>query len=513
MQTLSLTFETLAASGNDSATDVLIAALDDSSTMVRRLAIGALLTKTNPRSPLLLLANWGKLTPDELTMLRPKKRWMAETIDLTLREGGELLLNAIKASEDLGLTSSLQRLILLAESNASRLIRTRASEAVVTLVEPLGRGAREQHDQASVRGPVLARLTDSVCRFSMHRNEQLVEAFLLASTWGDGHLRQLISENGGPLDLICSRFAKSEHPGVIDLLTGFIRCRSIAPRIIEVMQTRADERFRDSLLQKVGHERSITVLRNLSDMGMPKSCLGGEASLRNLAAENRAAMVHLYGAAAADNLELLHLIATAVELGGPQCEHAAATEFSRCEVPDASFWMRAAVPVANGDEKAIACDNNARLLKRLIDLLDHSDPVLVRGVRRVLAPLHADAMINKFQSLRPRSRRRLGRVVMMIDQDAIGRVRDALRHPVLSHRLKAIAMADALAMVDLLSDSFAHISREDHQEARMLAADVMSDACGDETLKLLQEMMELPESPVRDAAARALDRRQTPSVR
>ena len=35
--------------------------------------------------------------------------------------------------------------------------------------------------------------------------------------------------------------------------------------------------------------------------------------------------------------------------------------------------MRAAIPVADGDEAAIAADDNARLLQRLIDLLDHPD--------------------------------------------------------------------------------------------------------------------------------------------
>ena len=70
-------------------------------------------------------------------------------------------------------------------------------------------------------------------------------------------------------------------------------------------------------------------------------------------------------------------------------------------------------------------------------------------------------------------------------------------------------MADALAVVDLLSDSFSHIAQKDHQEARVRAAQVMSDANGHETLQLLREMTELPECPVRDAAVESLQRRQT----
>ena len=75
-----------------------------------------------------------------------------------------------------------------------------------------------------------------------------------------------------------------------------------------------------------------------------------------------------------------------------------------------------------------------------------------------------------------------------------------------------IAMADALAVVDLLAESFTHIAHEDHQEARVRAAEAMATASSETTLQLLQEMTLLPECPVRDAALKALDRRQARTV-
>jgi hypothetical protein len=322
----------------------------------------------------------------------------------------------------------------------------------------------------------------------------------------------MISENGPHMNLICKRLQATAIPGVIDLLSGFIRRKNIPQRIGRIIQSRPDELFREALLRQITGEPTATVLSNIRDLGMPRSCLGGEEVLDDIAPDYRAPMLHLYVAGNQDITETLHLITAAVEAGSG-CEAAAAICLSRCEVPDIEIWMRAAIPVADGDEAAIAADDNARLLQRLIDLLDHSDPGLCRGVRRVLGPLHAERMQHRFESLRPRSRRRLGRVVMMIDSDAIQRVRDALRHPVLGNRLEAIAMADALAVVDLLSDAFAHIAREDHQEARMRAAQVMSDATGDATLRLLREMTELPECPVRDAALVSLEQRQTMKTR
>jgi hypothetical protein len=492
--------------------DVLLAALDDANADTRRRALIALSSRDEARSSEQVLANWSKLQPDDVRVLRLKKAWLAEAIDGALRGRGDGVLTAIQAAEALGLTAAIAPIVLLAESSASATIRQRATESVLAMVTPLGDDARADRSQPTLRGPVLARLADSVRRFSMHRNHELVDAFLLVSTWGDADLRQIISDNGPTMDLICGRLAEAIHPGVIDLLAGFVRRRNLHKRIGQIICSRTDESFRDALLRKIGVEPTATVLRNLRDIGMPQCCRGGEAILKNLAPHYRSPLIHLYVAVGRGYLETLHLIAATVEAAGPGCEAAAAIAFSRCDIPNMDVWMRAALPVADGDAAAIAGDANARLLQRLIDLLAHPDPAVVRGVRRVLAPLHADQMLHRFASLRPRSRRRLGRVVMMIDPEAMDRVRDALRHPVLKHRLEAIAMADALAAVDLLADSFTHIAREDHQEARIRAAQAMSTANSERTMQLLQEMTDLPECPVRDAALKAIEQRHSAAI-
>ncbi len=514
MQGLDLTFETLSKTRNEAAVEVLIAALDDDCATTRRRALAALLSRTEPHSPQRVLANWQKLQPDDHRILRQKKQWMADTIDAALRRGGEHVVTAIEAAESLSLTTVIPALVLLAESSASRSIKQRATDAVLGMAVTLGADARADRDRPTVRAPVVTRLADSVRRFAMHRNEELVDAFLVVSTWGDSDLRQMFSDTGPSMELVCNRLVASENAGVVDLLAGFVRRRNIHPQITGIMRSRSDEPFCDALLRNIGPEPTATVLRNLRDIGIPECCRGGEGLLGRVAPDYRSPLVHLYVAANEDPLETLHLIAATVERAVPGSETAAAIGLSRCEIPNIDFWMRAAVPVADGDESVIASDDNARLLKRLIDLLDHSDASVVRGVRRVLSPLHAAEMLPRFQSLRSRSRRRLGRVVMMVDPDAIQRVKDALRHPVLKNRLEAIAMADALAVVDLLSDSFTHIAREDHSEARVRAAEVMSVANSEATMQLLREMTDLPECPVRDAALKAIQlRKESTGVR
>ncbi len=512
MHGLSLTYETLANTRNEAAIDVLLAAFSDDDPAVRRRALSAMLSRNEQRSSELVLENWDLLQADDLRVLQQKKNWMEPAIAAALEKGGDDVSRAIEAAKALGLTAVIPQIVMLAESSASRVTRSFASDCVIDMVTPLGREARRDRDQQTVRGPVLARLADSVRRFSMHRNEKLIDAFLLIVTWGDADFRNLMGERSPQLELICKRLSESKHVGINDLLAGFVRRRNLPESIARIIQNRDGEEFRDSLLRNVGNEPTGTALRNLGDIGMPVCCRGGETLMRELPPEYRAALAHISTATATEPLDNLHTICTAVECGGPGCDSTAALCFSRSDVPDVKIWMRAAVPVADGNQEAIAENDNARLLQRLIDLLDHPEPSVVKGVRKILGPLHTEEMLHKFDTLRPRTRRKLGRIVMNIDPDAIDRVRDALRHPVLNNRLAAIATADAFAVVDLLSDSFKHISREDHQEARMRAAEAMSSATSDETLELLREMVELPESPVRDAAVAALEARESSSA-
>jgi hypothetical protein len=512
MKGLELTFETLAKSRNEAALDVLVAALGDPDSQIRNQGVQALLCREERRAPTMLLAHWSKLEAEDLALLRARPTWIRAAVDDALGHRSAFCKQALAAAESLHLTDVLPTLISLAESAIPRSFRLRASEVVQNIITPLGENARANRDQSTIRGPAISRLAESVRQFDLHRNAHLVEAFLSASNWCDPELRHFLSQAGQEADLLCQQLSESTNPSVMQLLAGFLRRRNVHDRILELIRSRNDPSFRSTLLRTIGGDPTQTVLRNLEQMGMPKCCQGGEALLRELSGDCQSALIHVHVACNPDYVATLHLVAAAIESGTQECLTAATIALSRCEVPNARSWMRAALHVAEEDPSRPIRDETVRLLRRLMGLLKHPDVNLVRSVRRVLAVLHAGEMLPHFQSLRVRSRRRLGRVVMKIDPDATLRVRDALRHPVLNKRLEAIAMADALGAVDELSDLFAHIAREDHMEARMRAAEAMAEASSDETLRLLEEMVQLPQGPVRDAAIVALQQRQHSSA-
>jgi hypothetical protein len=519
MQGLDLTFETLGKSRNDAAVEVMLATLDGPEATNRRRAIAALMCRRDPRASRLLLARWSELSEDEIELVRGRKTWMSPAIEAALgpacdqTTASDETIKAIDAAEALALHTALPNLIQLSESVSvpDSALRDRVNSAVKSIADQLGREARRDRDQRSLRTPVITQLSDSVRRFDTHGNDDLVEAFLIASTWGDGELRQMLADGGPSSNLICRVLQESPHPSVIELLVGFLRRRNLPDAITYILRKRPDATFRDAFLRSIGGDPSQVVLRHLQLIGVPRCLQGGESILRELPIDCRPALVHVHVAGNPDYVEALQLVAATAEQGTQDCLAAATMALSRCELPNPNAWMRAALHLSDDDQQSNEVDETARLLRRFVRLLDKCDPAFHRILHRSLSALHGSEMLPQFQSLRPRSRRRLGKVVMQIDPEALDQVRDGLRHPVLTKRLDAIAMADALGAVDLLGDAFTHIAREDHQEARIRAAEAMATASSDETMQLLEEMLGLPPCPVRDAAIVAIERRRRDS--
>ena len=507
MHGLPLAYQILAKTRNEAAVDALIQLLSSDDPQTCEFSINALLHRREPRAAELIVHKWGQLTELERSKFKARKGWLLDAIRKSFEQGGDDQSHAIKIAGYLRLTEVFGELMVLAESAANGEVKTDATKAVIAIVAPLGSAARDDRDQPSQRGPVLARLNDSLKSFSNHRNPHLVDAFLMASTWGDGNLREILSRPSAERSLVCKRLAATRHPNAIDLLAGFIRRRKVTSSVLDIIKTRTDDAFRNALLNRIGTSISTPVQSNLREVGIPKCLASGRDLVDQIPQEQLAPLLITHSIAAKNALEIMHIVIRVLAKGGGGTVPASAYALSQCDVPEIDFWMRAAIPVADGNEEEIAADENAQLIQGLIELLDHQDAAIVKGVRRVLGPMHAEAMLPRMQSLRPRSQRRLGRVVMMIDLEAVQRVRDALRHPVLQKRLEAIAMADAMALVDLLSESFVRIARDDHQEARKKAAEVMGNASSEETMDLLEEMLALPESSVRDAATASVDRR------
>ncbi|TWT82264.1 hypothetical protein CA13_37260 [Planctomycetes bacterium CA13] len=507
MQGLQLTFNQLAESLNTAAVDLLIDTAGATDPSMRLMAMEALLKRSEPECGDVVLTSWETLDLHCRRLLRKKKQWLYPAIEKAIQERTSNLARAISATEALGINNVICLLVPIVETHPSEVIRVSAMEAILELAREVGRDARAERGQSSDRTRIVAALAESVQRYNKHRNDRLVDAFLMVCTWSDRELRALVAPDSPVESLLADRFRTTQRVGIVELLTGFLGRRNVPMFMKEILASRTDEVYRDFFLRMIGHEPSSIILRNLSEIGIPRCCFGDAKLMDQISPDHRAAAVFVYSQAHTDVIAYLRTVVAAINRGGPGVTTAAVLGLSKCEIPEAKVWLRAAIVLSGKDRIAIQADRNASLLEELIELLDNPDAALVRSVRRILKPLHVASMLDRLQALPEEHRRAIGRIVLVIDADAIPHIRDGLRHPVLKKRLAAIAAADALSAVDLLTDAFERISREDHQEARVRACEVMANAESLISLSLLQEMAALPPCPVRDAAVKALSKR------
>ncbi len=506
MQGQELTYAVLSRTRNEAAVEVLLECLDSDLHEHRDLALSTLLQRREDRVPAKLLARWQQLKSSDHLLLKTRKAWFEGAISQVLKHRGSDTVTAIAAAESLELTKFIPMLVDLAETGETEEIQQRATSATLKLAHILGGRARCDRDAPTLRNPALERLHQSLNNISKHGNVSLADAFLVLSLWGDTEFRNVMSEPSPIRKLILERFLESNHIGVLDLLAGTIKRRQMDEHVIALIRQRSDHAFRSVFLNAITPDPSTMVLKNLANIGMPACCRGDESLLDKINENQIPALLHLHATCGPNPVHTLHLIASVAEKKNPAYDSVVCFALSQCTLPDGEIIVRAALHIANDDQQ-VSDNDTTRLLQRLIALIDHKDENIVRGIQRVLHPLHAESMLPRFQELRPRSRRILGRVVMMVDPNALQHVSDAIRHPVLKTRLSAIAMADALAVVDLLSDSFEHIVQEDHLEARICAAEVMATAHGEATWEVLKKLAELPGCPVRDIALNAIQRR------
>lgn len=504
MPGIDLTYRTLARTRNEAAIEVLRLATLDPDPAIRSRALESLLGRDEFRCRQLVLARWkGLADRDRKTVIR-RARWLEPAVSAAL-EGGGLVSAAVDVASEAEMFAMLPKLIAVAEGDDPA-TGEEALIAAMAMAVSLGGDARRDHDRPSLRGPALHRLGSLVRQATDATDPRLLDAFLAIATWSDGELRDLLDEET-TRGRLAQRLATSERLPVLQLLAGFVRRRDMPPAVAAVIAARSDDGFRDVLLETVGGNPGETVFKNLQQIGTPACCKRPDGFWERLGPESRAGLAHVAAATYVDPVWAMQLACRLAEDGGRGGERAAANVLGRFQIPDADIWLRAAGTVAEGDPRRIRDDENAQLLERLIRLLDRAYSPLVNQIRRLLRPLHAEHALPRFERLRPRSRRRLGRVVRMVDPDAIERIRERLRHPVLAQRLEAIAAAESLAAVDDLLEPLSAVARGDHQEARRRAAQALGEGEGEASLKVLEEMAEFPDSAVRDAALAAIRRR------
>lgn len=472
------------------------------------------------------------------------------------------------------LTDALPRLIDIAWKHQSRELRESTLNAVIAICQQWGNQARRNY--AGLRpSPTLERsrlaamtqLHAAAQDFQSHRCESLLDAFLLLSNWNDPTLQAVFKQDNPCRKLIVRRLRSSGNLGIMELLAGYFRRRSIPDSVIGTVLQRSDAAYREVLLRAISPKPSNTIVNNLNEFGLPDCLRGGVELLRELGTDRDAAIAHVYSSAMNQNPETLLVLLEIVERHSPDQQNkdpenknpdsrsgpvssnppnprktdkeslasakarrdrtleAATTAFSRIAPPSIQFWLHAMnSPIMDGDVveseiKQLEQDNDdqpaidpqsetaAVICTGLVDLAVGEDCPLARHAADLLTELSIHRTLPLFASLSDAQRLRLGRVLMQIDTSTIDVIRDGLRHAVMQRRLEAIEFAQTLGLVDLMLEPFTTIAKTDHQTVRLATAAALGYARSEESADLLRLLSTSQQPSLRDTALASLNMR------
>ncbi len=502
---LDTTYQTLATSKNEAVVVVLDVALRSGNAWVRQRAIEAVIARRSIPAGRRLIEQWENLTPEERQKLDRESDWLIDAMLDDLRGDREAMRRAIQIAHQLRIDRLAVPLISLAEAHPDPTIRQEAMAALLAILTPLGIAARQEETSPSVRGTILSQLEQTLQRYDNHGNAELVDAFLIASSWSDRQLRAIASDDSEVARIVQDRLGQSENPQVVALLAAAVTQRRCPLPIRRLISRREGNDFRLALLDAIDGELQPSVRANLNTIGMPASCLGGMPLLHDLNPLRRVSLALLYAVTDNDDFRVLEMLITALGEAPQRVKGKLLHELAEVPPLDVDRLLRAAVVVAREEaEEHPALQPNAALLMRLLQLLEREDAAMERVIQRVLAPLQADNVLEQMGCFRMRTQRKIGRVVMQTDPAAVERVQERMRHPVLQRRMQAIEAAQAFEIVDRLSPWLIKIAQDDHQEARLAAIEALGQSRLPECRKALEEVVAGPDGSIRDAAWAAL---------
>lgn len=535
---LEKTYRILQRSNQDEVANVLGLGVNLGDSATRDVCIETLADRDDDASHRILSRSWSRHRDAIIGRLKARKDVRTPWFDSIIESiqnpelSGLDLATAAEIAAELDLSDALPHLVELANHHDQRETREVILESVLSLSQNWGSLARNQY-AGTKPSPTLERerlrmmeqFQSIYQNYQRHRCEKLIDAMLTLATWNDPALQSILKQDTPSRKVLLRRMRSSQIRGVVILLAGYLRRRSIPEPVIGVMWQRDDVVFREFLLRAVSASPNGTIIQHLQEFGLPDCLRGGTQLVEQIDRAHDASLAQAYSAAMGQNpetllviLELIERQTTNMEASNAHSNEQVFASFAqslhRCERPSLEFWLHAMnSPLMDGDLDAPhnwldpQSDLAARICRGLVALSQKIESPLAQVATELLSELNIQQVLPLFRKLSPIQRLRLGRILIQIDGQTIEVVQDGLRHAVMQRRLESIEFAKTLGLVDLMVEPLAAIARGDHQIVRMAATGALADAHSEASADLLRELSRSEQPSLSDAAREALQTR------
>jgi HEAT repeat protein len=513
---LETTLALLTKTENEAAVRVLLPALDSTNSAIQEGALVALLRRPNPAGGREILDRMPRMKPEWKSILMQHHGRLTRPLrDALLGTDARLCENACNATVLFREYDLIPTLLMVLEGPAQP-HADMAARTVIQLVESLydhlaGSGdALDRRDPQLIRRYVLSSLEQSVGRFSHHRRQEIIEGFLLLVNRDNVTLKQILQDPGRTgFSAVHEVLSKSSRRGVIRLVLSFLDDPHPPGATEKVIAARGDVRFLHYLLKKIGREPSPIVAKNLKRLEAAAWLGNGGPPLDSIDDAGQHALVRLAMVSGLPRPQVLELLRRLLQQGKPGGRREAARALAEFHGADANNLALEALDDPDPQVQAnIVLQLRGRgipgTLPRLLELIESRYEVVRRAARESLGEFNFKRYAAAFDILDEEVRRSTGVLVRKIDPHTPALLREEMTSPVRSRRLRGLAIARTIGLVDALEDAILPLLEDEDHIVRVEAATSLAHSSTATARAALEKSLGDTSEVVRQAAHRSL---------
>jgi HEAT repeat protein len=515
---LEITLTTLAATDNEAAVPLLLAALDLPEHTVRDGAMQALLMRQSNVAAAEILRRWDQLPERWKTQISQRGDWLAGAIR-------KALLDVHPDLHRIGCESAVHTrdydvipLLITAATEGATTHADRAAQTVLQLAEQLAeelaapRDYRIRRDPQLQRAHVLVSLEKGATTFHEHGRRELLEAFLLLANRENAALKRVLQS---PADRTFSPLmdvlANSTRPGVERLLLSYLDDPFAPLAALQVMVRRRDVAFLRRLLRKIGAEPAPVARTNLKRIESIPWMQVNLALLDALGDHEQPGAVQLAALSGVPRQLAFETVAYLLRHGTLAGRRAAAQALGGFRGPAAD---ELALRMLDDDDPhvraAVAHQLRDRNLPgattRLMRLLDSPHQIEREAAQAGLVEFQFAKYLAGFDNLSAEARRSTGQLVKQIDPQWLTGLRQELAATARARRRRALAIIAATDSTFELEDEIAGVLQDPDQYLRIEAIHVLAADDSPRVRQALRDALVDPHPLVQEAAESALAR-------
>lgn len=457
---LQTTLNILSRTANESALAVLLPALDSPNLDVRHGALTALLRRREPLASETIIRRLDRMDDRSRQIVQEHPgRLVGAFRNALLGNDPEMCALCCRAAlwlREYDLTPTLAAVAEMPDHPHFR----QACDTLMGLVRCLYQELAsppppsERRDPQLTRRHVIGALELAVQRFGKHKNSLLVEAFLLLVNRENALLKSILQSPLHPAFLCLNDLLhRSEHGGAIRLLLSFLDDPKAPSAALSAAANRSDLRFLRHFLRRLARSTSSHVAQNLKRIESITWFRGDLKVLEQLEDAAQPGVVRLAVQSAISRPSALAVVRHVLLRGKPAGRRAAAAALTEFTGAEANSLALAALDDPDPQVQAIAVRQlRARgipgALTRVVEMVDSPYAVVRRAAFDSLSEFTFARYLGAFDMLEDDVRRSTGEMVRKLDPQATELLRHELESPARNRRLRGVAMARAMSLVE-----------------------------------------------------------------